>query len=120
MLNSLGTAEAVFLPLRRPMTDPQTGREGYTQGAHTAGDYYVFAGSYTSGVCLDWFRQAFAAQTDHATLTAEAEQVPPGSLGVSFCPYVCAWPTRRTATLSVWAPSSVSPPMSSGARCSAP
>ena len=88
MLNSLGTAEAVFLPLRRPMTDPQTGRQGYTQGAHTAGDYYVFAGSYTSGVCLDWFRQAFAAQADHSTLTAEAEKVPPGSLGVSFCPYM--------------------------------
>jgi xylulokinase len=88
MLNSLGTAEAVFLPLRQPMTDPQTGRQGYTQGAHTAGGYYVFAGSYTSGACLDWFRQAFAAQTDHTTLTAEAEQVPPGSLGVSFCPFL--------------------------------
>ena len=31
---------------------------------------------------------AFAAQTDHATLTAEAEQVPAGSLGVSFCPFL--------------------------------
>jgi xylulokinase len=88
MLNSLGTAEAVFLPLQEPMSDPQTGRQGYTQGAHTAGGYYVFGGSYTSGACLDWFRTAFAAQTDHATLTAEAEQVPAGSLGVSFCPFL--------------------------------
>jgi xylulokinase len=88
MLNSLGTAEAVFLPLRQPMNDPQTGRQGYTQGAHTAGGYYVFGGSYTSGACLDWFRQAFAAQTGHATLAAEAEKVPAGSLGVSFCPFL--------------------------------
>jgi xylulokinase len=88
MLNSMGTAEAVFLPLLEPMTDPQTGRQGYTQGAHTAGGFYVFGGSYTSGACLDWFRSAFAAQTDHATLTAEAEQVPAGSLGVSFCPFL--------------------------------
>jgi xylulokinase len=88
MLNSLGTAEAVFLPLQEPLTDPLTGRQGYTQGAHTAGGYYVFSGSYTSGACLDWFRQAFAAQADHATLTAEAEKVPAGSLGVSFCPFL--------------------------------
>ena len=56
MLNSLGTAEAVFLPLGvRLPTRP--GRQGYTQGAHTAGGYYVFGGTYTSGACLDWFRR---------------------------------------------------------------
>lgn len=88
MLNSLGTAEAVFLPLQEPMSDPQTGRQGYTQGAHTAGGFYVFGGSYTSGACLDWFRSAFAGQADHATLTAEAAQVPAGSLGVTFCPFL--------------------------------
>src|SRR5215218_10520025 len=42
MLNSLGTAEAIFLPLERPLTDPQVGHQGYTQGAHVAGQYYVF------------------------------------------------------------------------------
>jgi xylulokinase len=88
MLNSLGTAEAVFLPLDRPMTDPQTGRQGYTQGAHTAGGYYVFGGSYTSGACLDWFRTSFGAGEGHAALTAEAQAVPAGSLGVSFCPFL--------------------------------
>lgn len=88
MLNSMGTAEAVFLPLDKPMTDPQTGRQGYTQGAHTAGGYYVFGGSYTSGACLDWFRTSFGGQADHATLTAEAEQAPAGSLGVTFCPFL--------------------------------
>ncbi len=53
MLNSIGTAEAAFLPLTQPMTDPATGRQGYTQGAHTAGGYYVFGGSYTSGACIE-------------------------------------------------------------------
>jgi xylulokinase len=88
MLNSLGTAEAAFLPLPQPMTDPETGRQGYTQGAHTAGGYYVFGGSYTSGACIDWFRQSFAPDADFATLTAEAAAVPPGSLGVTFCPFL--------------------------------
>lgn len=88
MLNSLGTAEAVFLPLQEPLSDHQTGRQGYTQGAHTAGGFYVFGGSYTSGACLDWFRNAFAGQADHATLTAEAAQAPTGSLGVTFCPFL--------------------------------
>src|SRR5215218_7597719 len=49
MLNSLGTAEAIFLPLERPLTDPEVGHQGYTQGAHVAGQYYVFGGQYTSG-----------------------------------------------------------------------
>jgi xylulokinase len=88
MLNSLGTAEAVFLPIDRPLTDPVTGRQGYTQGAHTAGGYYALGGSYTSGACIDWFRKSFAAQVDLASLTAEAAQIPAGSLGVSFCPFL--------------------------------
>ena len=49
MLNSLGTAEAIFLPLEHPLTDPKVGHQGYTQGAHVAGQYYVFGGQYTSG-----------------------------------------------------------------------
>src|ERR687886_1124857 len=58
MLNSLGTAEAIFLPLERPLTDPQVGHQGYTQGAHVAGQYHVFGGQYTSGASVEWLREA--------------------------------------------------------------
>jgi xylulokinase len=87
MLNSLGTAEAIFLPLERPLTDPQVGHQGYTQGAHVAGQYYVFGGQYTSGASVEWLREALGG-VDYDTLIAEAEEVPPGSLGAFFLPHL--------------------------------
>ncbi|MBK8045893.1 MAG: carbohydrate kinase [Anaerolineales bacterium] len=88
MLNSLGTAEAIFLPLKEPLADPQVGVQGYSQGAHVAGGYYVFGGQYTSGACVDWFRNAIGGGADYDTLMAEAAQVPAGSLGVTFLPHL--------------------------------
>ena len=87
MLNSLGTAEAIFLPLERPLTDPQVGHQGYTQGAHVAGHYYVFGGQYTSGASVEWLREVLGG-VDYDTLIAEAEEVPPGSLGAFFLPHL--------------------------------
>lgn len=87
MLNSLGTAEAIFLPLERPLTDPQVGHQGYTQGAHVAGQYYVFGGQYTSGASVEWIREV-SGGADYDTLIAEAEKVPPGSLGAFFLPHL--------------------------------
>jgi xylulokinase len=87
MLNSLGTAEAIFLPLERPLTDPQVGHEGYTQGAHVADHYYVFGGQYTSGASVEWLREALGG-VDYDTLISEAEEVPPGSLGAFFLPHL--------------------------------
>ncbi len=89
MLNSLGTAEAVFMPLDRPLTDPQAGRQGYTQGAHVVGGRpYVFAGQYTSGACVAWVRDLVGTGEEYATLLAEAAEAPPGSLGVCFLPHL--------------------------------
>ena len=88
MLNSLGTAEALFLPLESPLTDPEVGRQGYTQGAHVTGGYYVLGGQYTSGASVEWFRDAFGGASDYETLNAEAEATPAGSLGVSFLPHL--------------------------------
>ena len=89
MLNSLGTAEAVFMPLERPLTDPQAGRQGYTQGAHVVGGRpYVFAGQYTSGACVAWVRDLVGNGASYETLLAEAGGAPPGSLGVCFLPHL--------------------------------
>ncbi|MGH3144437.1 MAG: FGGY-family carbohydrate kinase, partial [Rubrobacter sp.] len=68
MLNSLGTAEAIFLPLERPLTDPEVGHQGYAQGAHVAGQYYVFGGQYTSGASVEWFRDALGGGADYDAL----------------------------------------------------
>ncbi|MDP9487544.1 MAG: FGGY family carbohydrate kinase [Actinomycetota bacterium] len=88
MLNSLGTAEAIFLPLERPLTDPEVGRQGYTQGAHVAGQYYAFGGQYTSGASVEWFKDTLGGGADYDALIAEAERVPPGSLGAFFLPHL--------------------------------
>jgi xylulokinase len=88
MLNSLGTAEAIFLPLEHPLTDPEVGHQGYTQGAHVAGQYYVFGGQYTSGASVEWFRDVLGDGADYEMLISEAEKVPPGSLGVFFLPHL--------------------------------
>jgi xylulokinase len=87
MLNSLGTAEAIFLPLERPLIDPRVGNQGYTQGAHVAGQYYVFGGQYTSGASVEWLREIFG-RVDYDALISEAEEVPPGSLGAFFLPHL--------------------------------
>lgn len=89
MLSSLGTTEAIFLPLNQPITDPLMGRQGYTQGAHVVADhYYVLGGLYTAGVCVDWMRQILGNDLDYAAAIAAAEQSPPGSLGVCFLPHL--------------------------------
>ncbi len=88
-LNSLGTAEAHFVPLAQPLADPVMGHQGYTQGAHVvAGHYYVLAGLYTCGANIDWLRDILGHDLDYATLIAEAEQTPPGSLGIFFLPHL--------------------------------
>ena len=92
MLNSLGTAEAVFLPTAQPLTDPKAGRQGYTQGAHVVGGgYYAFAGQYTSGASIEWLRELLGADDDpvaYTELIAGAERVPAGSLGALFLPHM--------------------------------
>lgn len=88
-LNSMGTAEALFIPLEQPLTDLRLSRQGYTQGAHVvAGHYYVLAGLYTSGACIEWLREIGGQAAGYETLINEAEQVPPGSLGVGFLPHL--------------------------------
>ncbi len=92
MLSSLGTAEAVFLPIEQPLADPKAGRQGYAQGAHVVGGgYYAFAGQYTSGASIEWLRDLLGASDDpvaYEELIAGAERVPSGSLGVLFLPHL--------------------------------
>ena len=92
MLNSLGTAEALFLPIAEPLADPLAGRQGYTQGAHVVGSgYYAFAGQYTSGASIEWLRRLLGTGDDavaYEALIAAAERVPAGSLGVVFLPHL--------------------------------
>lgn len=88
VLDSMGTAEGVFLPLQQPFDDAVALAQGYSQGAHVSSGYYGLAGIYTSGICVDWFRATFADNADYPVLMAEAQEIPPGSLGVHFLPHL--------------------------------
>lgn len=88
-LNSAGTAEALFMPVDHPLDDPNMGEQGYGQGLHVDGQHtYAMGGITTSGAASEWFRATCAPGEAYATLIAEAEQVPPGSLGVCFLPHL--------------------------------
>ncbi len=88
VLDSMGSAEAIFLATDQVLKDPRIGHCGYSQGVHVSGGYYVLGGLYTSSACVEWFREAVGNQPAYAELGAEAGQVPPGSLGVVFLPHL--------------------------------
>lgn len=88
-LNSVGTTEALFLPVERALDDPRLGEQGFAQGLHVDGRHaYLMGGLFTAGAAVDWFRATCAPGADYAPLIAEAEQIPPGSLGVCFLPHL--------------------------------
>lgn len=88
VLDSMGTAEALFVALDAPIWDPELGRGGYTQGAHVAaGKYYGFGGLYTSGASVDWIR-SITGREDRMALSGAAAAVPPGSNGATFMPHL--------------------------------
>ena len=88
VLDSLGTAEAIFLATATPLKDPAVGARGYAQGVHVSGGYYVLGGLYTSSACIEWFREELAAGLGYAQLEEEARATPPGSLGAYFLPHL--------------------------------
>ena len=89
VLDSMGTAEAIFMPMAAPSSDPAMGYTGYAQGVHVDGaHYYGIGGLFTSGACIEWFRRTIAGGVDYATLIAEAEAISPGSLGLCFMPHL--------------------------------
>jgi xylulokinase len=87
VLDSLGTAEAIFVAVDQPLSDPKLGRQGYSQGAHVApGNYYVYGGLYTSGASINWWKDILGE--DHDVMIAKAAGAPAGSLGVGFLPHL--------------------------------
>lgn len=89
MLDSMGTAEALFLAVDAPLSNPELGRQGYTQGAHVVGGgCYIFGGLYTSGASVDWAHRLVGKDIERGQLLKEAEAVPAGSLGVGYIPHL--------------------------------
>ncbi len=89
MLDSLGTAECLFVCTGLPLTDPLLGQMGFTQGAHVVpGAYYVFGGVHSSGGSVEWLRDLVGRDVPLATLIDEASSTPAGSLGAMYLPHL--------------------------------
>jgi xylulokinase len=89
MLDSLGTAEALFMALDAPVADPSFVLAGYAQGAHVApGMYYASGSVFSSGGSVRWLHDIVGAGVDLAALLAEAAATPAGSNGAMFLPHL--------------------------------
>ena len=90
MLDSMGTAEAFYLPAAAPLDAPVLAERGYAQGAvevdHPA--YYLLGGIHSSGASIDWFRRSIAPGLSHQALIAESEGVAPTAGGLIFVPHL--------------------------------
>jgi xylulokinase len=100
-LDSMGTAEAAFLPLDDIPLDERlfiTNMSSWTHvtfGAHVARDrYYAMDGLFSSGAAVEWMRGIAAPGAPLHEAAAEVESLaasaPPGSLGVLFLPHLTA------------------------------
>jgi xylulokinase len=87
-LDSMGTAECLFVALDEPLDNREMGRHGYTQGAHASAGFYAYGGLYTAGICYDWIRDVASPAMSHEELLGQAREVEPGSLGVTFVPHL--------------------------------
>lgn len=88
VLDSMGTAEALFLPLAAPINDPRLAQKGYAQGIHVAGGHYILGGQFASGASVEWFRNTIGEGANYRKLIEESSQVPAGSNGTLFIPHL--------------------------------
>jgi len=90
LLDSMGTAEAVFLTVTDRLASPEIVRRGYSQGAVAQHRplAYLGAGIATAGGAIDWARRLFGGGGEYGALIAAAAAVPPGSAGVCFLPHL--------------------------------
>lgn len=102
LLDSMGTAEAIFLTVTRPPLTPESSRAGFVQGAvglPGSSHAYVGGGINSSGGAVEWSRGLCAGAARDALL-AEAEAMPPGSGGACFLPHLSYGPPPHADTAS--------------------
>lgn len=82
----IGTSGVVFASTDRPLIEPQGRLHAF---CHAAPGYWHLMGVMLSAAgSLQWYHDAMAPQTGFDDLVAEAAQVPAGSEGLIFLPYL--------------------------------
>ena len=86
MQASIGTSGAVLLPSSEPHVAEDMNLHTF---CHSAPDmWYLMGVILSAGSALRWLRDTIAAAQSYDSLTAQAENVPAGSDGLLFLPYL--------------------------------
>ncbi|MCX8100583.1 MAG: FGGY family carbohydrate kinase [Geminicoccaceae bacterium] len=90
VLDSMGTAEGLALPLEAPVLDGRLAACGFNQGLALFDRplAFVLTGLATSAAAIDRAHALLAPNASHAALIAAASAVPPGAQGLLFVPHL--------------------------------
>ncbi len=86
MALSLGTSGVVFAATDRPIHEPRGIVHAFCHAV--PGRWHMMSVMLSAAGSLRWFRDALAPGADFADLVAAAAEVPPGSDGLLFLPYL--------------------------------
>lgn len=84
--STIGTSGVVFAYSDTPATDPKLRIHTFCHAV--PGKWHVMGVQLSSGGSLRWLRDTFFAGANYDEMTAEAEDIPPGSEGLVFLPYL--------------------------------
>jgi xylulokinase len=86
MALSLGTSGVVFAATDRPIHEPRGRVHAFCHAV--PGRWHLMSVMLSAAGSLRWFRDALAPETDYETLVDAAAEVPAGSDGLLFLPYL--------------------------------
>ncbi|GIW96335.1 MAG: xylulokinase [Pirellulaceae bacterium] len=98
---SLGTSGVVFVHCDQVQIDPEGRLHTFCHAVH--GKWHMMGVSLTAGGALQWFVERLCAELGekvYEVLTAEAQQVPAGSEGLFFLPYLAGERTPHADPLA--------------------
>lgn len=84
--STIGTSGVVFAYSDQPATDPKLRIHTFCHAV--PGKWHVMGVQLSSGGSLRWLRDTFFAGESYDEMTREAADVPPGSEGLIFLPYL--------------------------------
>jgi xylulokinase len=83
---SLGTSGVIFATTEEPLSDPRGQVHAFCHGVPDR--WHLMTVMLSAAGSLRWFRDALAPGEDFGALAAAAAEVPPGSDGLWFLPYL--------------------------------
>ncbi len=86
MALTLGTSGVVFAPTSAPRTAPEGRAHAFPHAV--PGRWHLMGVMLSAAGSLRWYRDTFAPGVPYDSLLAEAQQVPAGSEGLVFLPYL--------------------------------